>query len=168
MLTLLAKILGALNSGTRPLQLSLAVGFAFLIGMNGFVSLIGLTVIFLLFIIRCNLSLFLAMSAVFGVLSLAIAPLSAALGKSLLTDPSLEAFWTSLYNQYWFRIFEMNNTLELGAAIVSLLAFIPVALIANVLVIKYRVVFMDYVSKFKIVQTLKASKFYRIYEAVHG
>lgn len=168
MLTLLAKILGALNSGTRPLQLSLAIGFAFLIGMNGFGSLIGLAVIVLLFVIRCNLSIFLAMSAVFGVLSLAIAPLSAALGQSLLTNSSLESLWTELYNGYWFRIFELNNTLELGAAVLSLICFVPVVFVAHWLVLKYRVVFMDYVSKFKVVQTLKASKFYRIYETVHG
>ena len=168
MLTLLAKILGALSSDTRPLQLSLAFGFAFLIGFNGFLSLVGLAVIALLFIVRVNLSIFLAMSAVFGVLSLLLSPLTAGLGKSLLTEPTWAEMWTSLYNTYWFRVFELNNTLELGAAVFSLFAFVPVVVVAHWLVLKYRKVFMDWVSKFKVVQTLKASKFYRIYEAVHG
>lgn len=168
MITLLAKLLSALNSDTRPLQLSLAFGFAFLVGMNGFFSLIGLSVIVLLFFVRCNLSVFLGMSAVFGVLSLLVAPLSAALGESMLTDATLSGMWTEFYNTYWFRIFELNNTLELGAALISVIGFVPVILIAQWLVLKYRVIFMDYVSKFKVVQSLKASKFYRIYETVHG
>ena len=80
----------------------------------------------------------------------------------------MQATYIELYNQYWFRIFELNNTLVMGAAVSSVVLFIPMFLLSYFIVIKYRQALMAFVNKFKVVQTLKASKFYNIYQAVKG
>lgn len=168
MLSLIAKILKALNSDTRPSQIAIAIAFAFLVGFNGFTSVIGLGVIVCLFFIRCNLSIFIALSAVFALLSLMLSPLLSLVGESVLTASSLNSFWQDLYQTYWFRVFDLNNTLVMGNAVVSLIMLVPVYFIGYQLVVKYRNSIMAFVNKFKIVQTLKASKFYRLYSATQG
>ena len=168
MFSLIVKLLGALNSDTRPSQIAMSFVFAMIIGFNGFTSPLGLLVIVLLFAIRCNLSIFLAMSAVFGLLSLLLSPITQIVGEMLLTQASLVSLWTELYQTYWFRLASLNNTLVMGDLVVSIIMVIPMYFIAYRLVIKYRQSFMEYVNKFKVVQTLKASKFYRMYMATQG
>lgn len=168
MLTILAKLLSILNSDAAPSQISLAVTLAMLAGVNAYFSFFGLVAIGLLFVLRANVSAFLALSAVFALLSFAFAPVLSGIGESVLTNTSMQAVFTSLYNQQWFQLFALNNTLVMGSAIVSLILVVPVFLLANGMVIKYRAAMMTFVNKFKIVQTLKASKFYSIYQSVKG
>lgn len=168
MLTLLAKLLNVLNSDAAPSQIALAVAFAMLAGINSLFSFIGLIALFFVFILRVNLSAFIALFAVFSLVAIAFSTPMANIGESVLNYVSLQTTYTELYNQYWFRIFELNNTLVMGAAVSSIVLFIPMFLLSYFIVIKYRQALMAFVNKFKVVQTLKASKFYNIYQAVKG
>lgn len=168
MLTLLAKLLSILNSDATPAQLAIAITLAMLAGINGVFSFIGLIALFLLFVIRANISIFLALLAVFALLTLAFAPLLSMIGEAVLTNSGLTSLFTGLYNGYWFRLFQLNNTLVMGSALVSLVFVLPTFIVAKALVVKYRQAFMAFVNKFKVVQTLKASKFYQLYETVKG
>jgi uncharacterized protein (TIGR03546 family) len=166
MLTLLAKILGALNSDAEPIHIALAIAFAMLMGFNPTFGLIFFIGLFFVFALRVHFPTFLALYAVFATLAVILGPVLSLVGSVLLESSELQSMWIELYQTYWFRIFELNNSLVLGGAVVSIISFIPLMLVGRVLVIKYREVFMAYVNKFKIVQSLKASKFYRIYESV--
>lgn len=168
MLTVLAKLLSILNSDANPSQISLAITLAMLAGVNSYFSLLGLIAICLLFVLRANISAFLALSAVFALLSFALAPVLSSVGDGILTSQSMQPLFTSLYNQEWFQLFALNNTLVMGSAIVSLVLAVPVFFLSNIMVEKYRAAMMEFVNKFKIVQTLKASKFYNIYQSVKG
>jgi len=168
MLTLLAKLLNILNSDATPTQIALAIALAMIAGVNSLLSLLGLLAVFLVFVLRVNISAFIGLFAVFGLLSLAFAPVLSAIGEMLLTGDSLQQIFTAFYNQDWFRLFDLNNTLVFGSAVMSLLLFIPTFFLAKTLVIKYRLALMSFVNKFKVVQTLKASKFYQIYQTVKG
>ena len=168
MISFIAKLLSVLSSDTKPSQIALAVALALLIGFNGFLSIVGLVVILLIFIVRFNISMFLAMSAVFTVLALIVSPLTHQIGEALLTHPALNVTFTNLYQTYWFRLDELNHTVQMGELVASLILFIPVYLLSILLVNKYRSSFMAFVNKFKVVQSLKASKFYRIYSAAQG
>ena len=168
MLTLLAKLLKILNSDARPIQIALAIALAILAGINSLFSIIGLITLVSLFLLRANLSTYFALTAVFSLLSIALAPVLSGIGESVLTAPGLTPLFTDLYNQDWFRLFGFNNTLIMGSALVSILLFVPVLLASKQLVVKYRQALMAFVNKFKVVQTLKASKFYQIYESVKG
>ena len=168
MFTLLAKILSALNSDAEPHQIASAVALAMLAGFNPLVGGIGLLVLVLIFSLRVNLSTFIALFAVFSGLSLLLAPLMASIGEFLLLNEDWTELWTSFYQSYWFRLGDYNNTLTLGAAVLSLVLILPVFFVAHWMVIKYRAALMAFVDRFKVVQSLKASKFYQIYQTVHG
>ena len=168
MFTLLAKILSVLNSDAAPNQIATAVALAMVAGFNPILSLAGLLILILIISLRVNLATFFALFAVFGVLSLALGPLFALVGENLLTQASLQSFWTQLYQSYWFRLSALNNTHVMGSLLVSLVLYLPVFLIAKWAIVKYRAAFKAFVEKFKVIQSLKASKFYRIYETVHG
>lgn len=168
MLTLLAKLLNVLNSDAAPSQIALAVAFAMLAGINSLFSFIGLITLFFVFVLRVNLSAFIALFAVFSLVAVIFSTPLVNLGDSVLSIVSMQATYTELYNQYWFRIFELNNTLVMGAAVGSVILFIPLFLLSYFIVIKYRQALMAFVNRFKVVQTLKASKFYNIYQAVKG
>lgn len=168
MLTLLAKILSALNSDASPMQISLAVGLAMFAGFNPWLSVMGLLTLVLLFSLRANLSTFIALTAVFSGVALLIAQPMAAIGDVILTHPELQSVFTELYQTYWFRLAHLNNTLVMGAMVSSLVLFLPLLFLSRFLVLKYRQAFQVFVEKFKVVQSLKASKFYSIYQSVSG
>ena len=166
MLALLAKTLKALNSDASPIQLALALALAMLVAFNSLFSLLGVISIFFLFLLRVNFGAFFLGLAIFSILSLILNNAFISVGEQLLTSSELGNFWTALYQCYWFRLFELNNTLVMGALICSIVLFIPVTVFCRFLVIKYRESIMTFVNKFKVVQTLKASKFYQIYDTV--
>jgi len=165
--TLLAKILSALNSDAEPHQIASAIALAMVFGLNPTLSLMGLLVIVLLFSLRVNLSTFIALFAVFSGVAVLIAKPMHEVGLLVLNNESLQPLFTDWFQSYWFRVLELNNTLVMGAMVTSFVLFIPVWLIAKFLVNKYRAAFQAFVEKFKVVQSLKASKFYQVYQAVH-
>lgn len=166
MMTLLAKILKAFNSDARPIHIALGIGFALLIGFNSLFSLFGLIALIFLFVLRANWAVMFAMSAVFAGISILFDSSIASIGESLLTNPQWQSTLTALYQHEWIRLAKLNNTLVLGNAVISVIGFIPVVVLSQFLVQKYRDLLMAFVNKFKVIQSLKASKFYRIYQAV--
>lgn len=166
MLTLLAKILSALNSESEPKQIAWAAAFALVAGFNSTFSLLAVVSYMMICFLRVNLAIFFATFVLFSGLSVLLAPVFHLLGDALLNNEGLTSFWTGLYQGYWLRIFEYNNTKVLGGAVMSVILFVPMVALGQFIVIHYRHSIMAFINKFKIVQSLKASKFYRIYEAV--
>jgi len=166
MLDMLAKLLKILNSDAAPGQIALAFAFALIVGLTPFFSLHNLIVLFFVLVLRVNLSAFLLASAFFSLIAYLVNPASAALGEYLLTLPSLQEFWISLYQSELARVSRFNHTLLLGSLVVALLAFIPMLLISRKLVVVYREKFMAWFEKLRVVKFIKASRFYKIYTAL--
>ena len=165
MLNLLAQLLKALNSESAPGQIGLAVAFALWVAITPMWTLNNLLIFTLVLVLRVNLSAFFSALAAFSILALALDPISERLGTSLLQMSSLQPVWTSLYQQGIWRVLQFNNTLMLGGTVLALLAFLPVSLLTRMLVVQYRARLLVWIQKFKIVQALKASKFYQWYRA---
>lgn len=168
MLSILAKLLKALNSEASPAQIALALSMALVVALTPLFSWHNLLILLLALIIRVNLSAFFVGTAVFGILAIAVDPLSAMVGERLLTEPGLQAFWTDLYQHEFWRISGFNHTLVLGGLVLSLAAFVPVFFIAKVLVIKYRERLLVWVEKLWITKLIKGSKFYNLYMQIAG
>lgn len=168
MLSILAKLLKALNSEASPWQIALALCFALIVALTPTLSWHNAIVLLLALVIRVNLSAFFVGTAVFSILALAIDPLSASLGERLLNAPELQAFWTDLYQHPFWRISGFNHTLVLGGLVVSLLAFLPLFFIARILVMQYREKLLIWVEKLWIAKFIKGSKFYNIYMKIAG
>jgi uncharacterized protein (TIGR03546 family) len=90
------------------------------------------------------------------------------IGLAILTAKTLETIWTALYNITIFRLANFNNSIVMGSLIVSLILFVPVFLLSNMLINKYRDHILAWVRKTRIMQILKGSKLFQAYEAVSG
>ncbi len=168
MLTTLAKLFIALNSENSPKQISYAIALGMIIGLTPLFSLHNLVILFLAFVVRVHLGAFFAGWTVFSILGLLFAPLFASLGHGLLTLPALAGLWDTLYQSTFMQLAHFHHTTTLGSLLVSLIVFYPLVRLLNHLILKYRTHIMAYVLKFKIVQTLKASKVYKAYSQLQG
>jgi uncharacterized protein (TIGR03546 family) len=164
----LAKFLKILNSDAAPGQISLGFGFAMIAGLTPVISLHNLVVLFLVLVLRVNLSSFLLGFALFSGLSFALDPLFHRIGLTVLTAPALEGFWTALYNSTLWRLERFNNSVVMGSLIVSLSLFAPLVLIGNRLVQAYRDHILTWVKSTRLMQVFRLSKLHEYYETVSG
>ena len=166
MIHLLAKFLAILNSETNPGQISLAFCLSMVAGLTPVSSIHNLAVLFLVLILRVNLSAFILGTAFFTGLSFILDPLFHSAGLAILRAEPLVGLWTSWYNEPFLRITHFNNTIVMGSLALSLAAFIPLYFISNMLINKYRHIVLERIRKSKAMQMLKATGFYRIYEKI--
>ena len=166
MIKLLAKLLRVLNSETDPGQISLGLCFAMVVGLTPLVSLHNLFVLLLVFILRVNLSAFLLGLVLFTGVAYLLDPLFHQLGLAVLTASSLADLWTSLYQSVWWRLEHFNNSIVMGSLVFSVAMFVPVLLLLNFLIRRYRQHVMAWVQKSRIMQMFKASKLYQTYETL--
>ncbi len=166
MLRFLAKALKVLNSETDPGQISLALVLALVMGFTPFWSPHNLVVLFLVLVLRANLSTFILGLAFFGSLAFFLDPLFHRFGIVLLTADPFTGFWTTLYNTVPGRLDRINNTVVAGSLVLSLLFTVPVFLFFNLLIRKYRERVRGWVEKSRLAQAIKANRFYRIYQSV--
>ncbi len=168
MLRGLAKLLALLNSETDPVQISLAFCLAMVGGFTPVLSLHNVVVLLLVLVLRANLSAFILAWAVFSGLAFALDPAFHSIGLAILTAPALESLFTGLYNSTLWRLENFNNSIVMGSLVVSLVSFVPMLLLGNMLIRRYRETFLRWVEKSRLMVFFKASKFYGIYAKVAG
>jgi len=166
MLTILAKIFKILNSETAPLQISLALCFAMVAGLTPLWSLHNILVLLLVLLLRVNLATFVLAWVGFAGLAYLLDPVFHGLGYTILTSASLQPLWTALYNSTLWRLTNFNNSLLMGSLVVSIVLFIPLFFVSRLIILKYREHILAWVMKSRLMQALKASKFYQIYQTV--
>jgi uncharacterized protein (TIGR03546 family) len=168
MIKMIANLLKILNSDADPSQISLALGFALLSGLLPFFSPATLVILFIVFILRVNLSAYLLGTAFFSGLAYLLDPLLHRIGLALLTAAPLEGLWTALYNSTLWRIQRFNNSVVMGGLVFGMLCFVPLVLLSNALVRRYREHVLAWVRKTRLMQAITASKFYEMYTKVSG
>jgi uncharacterized protein (TIGR03546 family) len=168
MISTIAKILKVLNSETAPGQISLALCFALIVGLTPLYSLHNLLVLLLILFLRVNLSTFIVGWIFFSGIAYILDPIFHRIGLALLTTASMEGLWTSLYNITIFRFLKFNNSIVMGSVLFSLVFFLPVYFLSNILINKYRDNILAWVRKTRLMQLLKGSKLFQAYETVSG
>ncbi|MFO7604922.1 MAG: TIGR03546 family protein [Desulfurivibrionaceae bacterium] len=168
MLKLIARLLKVLNSENDPGQISLGFCFAMIIGLTPLMTLHNILVIFLVCILRANLSAFLLGFMVFTGIAYLLDPLFDRLGLVLLTADPLEPLWTSMYNLTLFRLESFNNSIVMGSLVFSLVLFIPMYFLFNLLIVKYRDHLLSWIQKSRVMKFFMASKFYQVYKSITG
>lgn len=165
MLRAAAKLLTVLNSEAAPGQISLAAAFSLIVGLTPFWSLHNLVVLFLVLLLRVNLSAFLLGTAFFSGVAYLLDPLFHRLGLAVLTAPSLEGTWTALYNSTLWRIERFNNSIVMGSVLVSLALFVPTVLALNWAIRRYRERVLATVKQWRVVQAFTATRFFQLYRS---
>ncbi|WP_108124574.1 TIGR03546 family protein [Saccharospirillum mangrovi] len=164
MLTLFLKLLRTLNSEAGPWQISFAAGLALIIGLTPVMSLHNVLILLFAFVFRVNLATFFALWAIFSGFAYLLDPLFDRLGYQWLMAPGMADFWTGLYQNDFWQLTRFNHTVTLGSLAVSLVLFVPVVLLFRYSVVGYRAKVMPTLERIKIVQALKASKLYDLYQ----
>ena len=168
MIKMIAKFLKVLNSETEPGQISLAFCLAMILGLTPLMSLHNLVVILLMLLVRVNLSACILGWIFFSGIAYILDPLFNLIGLAVLTSKGLEGLWTSLYNITLFRLAKFNNSIVMGSFLFSLIFFIPLYLLSNQGIRKYRVYVLEWVQKTRLMKAFKANKLYKAYQAVSG
>ncbi|OUR75491.1 hypothetical protein A9Q75_17720 [Colwellia psychrerythraea] len=168
MLTLLAKLLHALNSDSSIRQIALAIALGFIVGLSPILTLHNIVIIFFVLIIRVHLGSFILAVGFFSGMSYLLSPVIVQVGESLLTQPTLTDLFTSLYQLSLFKLAHWHHTYVLGAFVLGAVLSAPIYFISKFIIEKYRVHIMTFFEKFRIVKALKASKFYSVYSSFAG
>ena len=166
MLRMVLKLFKALNSEASPWQLDFAIAFGLVVGLTPLLSLHNVLLVLMVFMLRVNLSAFFLATGFFTGLAYLLDGVSVSVGEAILTNPSMQSFWTSLYQSEFWQLTHFHHTLTLGSLVVALILFAPVAILSKYLIVTYRHRVMAWMGKLKVVQMLKATKFYGLYGAL--
>ena len=160
MITQIIKFIRVLGSEASPIQISMGLALAMIVGFTPLLSLHNILVIFVLLVFRINLAAFLLALAVFSGFAYLLDPLFHSLGLSLLQNEAMQTTWIDMYNSTFWRVTHFNNTVLFGGLVVSLLAFIPFVVLMNVLIHRYRDHVLVYLQKSKFMTYLQNSKMF--------
>lgn len=163
MLTLLAKLFHALNSDSSIRQIALAIAMGFVVGLSPLLTLHNIVIICIALIIRVHFGSFILAVGFFSGLSYLLSPVIVFVGEYLLTSEALNEIFTTLYQTTLFKLAHWHHTYVLGALILGISLCIPLYFFSKFFIEKYRIHIMKFFEKFRIIQALKASKFYRLY-----
>lgn len=168
MLGMLARLLKALNSESGPWAIAWAFVLGMIMGLTPLFSLHNLVILFLAMSLRVNFSGFLLAWIFFSGLAYLFDPVADWIGEALLQADALQGLWVSLYENPVARLLQFNHTITLGSLVFAL-AFAPAWLfISYYLIINYRQRVQAWFVKLKVVQALKGSKFWGVYQRVNG
>jgi len=163
MLTLLAKLLQALNSENSSRQIAAAIALALFFGLAPVVSLQSILVIFLVLFLKVHLATFIVFAGLFSGVGYLLSKVTIATGEALLTSASLQGLFASLYQLDIFKLTHLHHTYNLGAWVIGLVIMLPCYFIAKALVDKYRTHIKAFFEQLYIVKVLKATKVFRLY-----
>lgn len=163
MLRTIARLLRVLNSETEPTRISLAFAFAMAAGLTPLLGLHNLVILFLVLVLRVNLSAFILGFFFFSGAAYALDPLFHRIGLWALTSEAPRGLWTALYNITFFRAFRFYNSILMGSLLFSVVAFVPFVLASNRLILKYREHVLVWVRRTRLMRFFKATKLYGLY-----
>ena len=166
MISSILSLFKALNSDTGPWSIAFGIAFGMIVGFTPFWSFHNIVIIFIAFLFRIHLGTFWIAVAAFTALSYLFDPLFAQTGESILQNESWVPLWTQLYQSDFWRFTRFNNTVVMGSFAVSLIIFIPVCILSKVLIVRYRQHILSYINRLKIVEVLKGSRLYSMYNNV--
>ncbi len=157
------KLFTLLNSETSAWQLAFGASFGMLLGFTPFLGLHTVFVVFFLLALRVNISFALLFWGVCSGLAYWFDSSFHQLGWSILNAPALNDWFTAAYNHPVWRWSQFNNTVMMGSFVAALLVFFPLALVMKWLVDRYRVHLRARLEKMRIVQALKASRWFNTF-----
>jgi uncharacterized protein (TIGR03546 family) len=163
----ISKLIKILRSAASPGQIAGGFVLGMVLGLTPLWKLHNLITVILLVILNVNISMALFSFAIFSGIAYLIDPLFHGLGYFLLADArGLKGLWTAMYNMPILALSNFNNTVVMGSLVSSLILVTPVFLMTKKGVVLYRERIDSRIQKAKIMQALKSSKLYSLYETV--
>ncbi|RUO80756.1 DUF2062 domain-containing protein [Idiomarina tyrosinivorans] len=168
MLTLIAKLLRALNSETSPWALAMAVVLGMIMGLTPLWRVHNVIILLAALLFRINLTAFLLSFAVFSGLAYLFDPLFHDVGLAVLEAPSWQGIYQAIYQTAIGRLTQFYHTITMGSVICSLL-FAPIlAVVTYFIVVNYRRRIQAWFNKLRVVRAIQASRIWQIYTGLRG
>jgi uncharacterized protein (TIGR03546 family) len=165
-MVLLAKLFKALNSDSSAWQLAFGFALGMVMGLTPLLGLHSLILLFVVLFFRVNITGFLVSWAAFSVLTIPLRVLLSDLGEGLLVYEGLQSIWTALYSSYLGQLSQFYHTLTLGSLLTSVILFPFILIGSKKLVEQYRLIFMQWINQWRVVQFIKGSNFYQLYRTI--
>ncbi len=164
-LKIISKIFRILNAEATPRQIAGGVALGMIIGLTPTFSLHNVVVVFLIMVIRVNLTAAILSMFAFDLVGFALDPLSDWLGYSILISTTLRPVWVEAYNASVIPFTHFNNTVVMGSVVISLILLYPVFLSTQYGVVRYRTDLAAKFQQWRIVKAIKMSRFYKYYQS---
>lgn len=158
MISAFPKLIRLLSSDIEPAQLSLGICLGFVVGLSPVISIQTLLAVVLLIILRANLSVLMLAAGLISIVAYVLDPLLLSIGRSVLSIAELNPLFTEMYNNSFWYLLRFNNTVNMGSLVISLVAFIPLFLLSNLLIKKYRVTVEKHWKSSRLFQYMSQSK----------
>ena len=143
------KIFKALNSAQQPWQVTLSITLGMIAGLTPLSGTQTLFILFIVFLLNIHIGLFFAASALFAGIGYLLDPVMEGFGYTLLHLEPMQELYTTWYNIGLIRLSHFNNTLMMGATVISLLLAVPLFLILNIVISLYRDKIANFLNKSK-------------------
>ncbi len=166
-MTALLKLFKLINSEDSPKQISVAIMLAFIVALLPLFSGAKWLVLLAVFLLRIHLSTFFLFLALFGLLVYPADPSLNQLGFWLLSDETTLSIIKPIALSSVGEFLALNNTLALAALLSAIVLSYPVYRLALLLIARYRIHLLPIVQKMQVVQMLKASRVYQLYEKIN-
>ena len=168
-LEILAKLLKILRSAASPNQIAAGFIIGMIIGLTPLWTLHNLILFILVVILNVNIATAIFAFIIFSGIAYLLDPLFHSFGYFILVDLSfLKSLWTTLYNIPVIALSKYNNTVVMGSLVTALLLCPPVLFLVKRGIIYYRDHIDSKIQKWKIVQVVKGSKIYNIYQKIRN
>lgn len=164
-LKFLQTLLRALNSDGTPGQVAMGMAVGLCFGLTPLAALHNLLVLAVAMLTTLSFpGVFVGwvLATPFGFL---LDPLFDRIGMALLTNEALAPLFTWVVNTPVIALSRMNNSVVLGSFVAWLVLLLPSYLVFKVLVRRYRADVYAHVQKWKVVQVVRHSKAYELYES---
>ncbi len=144
---------------------SIAVGFAcgLILGFAPVFSLQTLLVIFVILLFRVQAGAAFASAFFFAFIAWILDPVFDSVGSVILEMDVFSGIFTTLYNMPIIPFTKFNNSIVMGAGIVSIILSPFIYVISKKMIVKYRVTVVKRLEKTKFWKAVKATSFYKWY-----
>ena len=154
----------ALNSDGTPGQvgMGMAIGLAF--GLTPLLSLHNLVILAVAMLTTVSFPGVMLGWAVGVPIGFLLDPLFDQVGMAILMSDATAPFFTWVVNTPVIALSGLNNSITLGSLVVWFILILPAFFLFRALVARYRVHVLAYVQRWRVVQVVKSSKLWSVYE----
>ncbi len=152
-----------LNSDTGTISLAMGMTCGFILGMTPSLSLHSLIIFLILFFFRIQIGAALVMAFFFKFVAFILDPAFHAVGSKMLELPSLQGFYTTLYNMPLIPFTRFNNSIVMGSAVITFILSPFVFIMSRIFIVKYRATVVARFKETKLWKAIEATKFYQWY-----
>lgn len=150
----LRQLVGVLTAHDSTRQIAAGATLGVLLGLTPKGCLLALGLVIALGALRVNKAAGLASAAVFSAIAPLLDSLTHQIGLTILMQPSLDGFFTALYEAPLGPWIGFHNTVTLGSFLVGLYLSYPIYLATRVALDKLRPVLVRWIMRYKIARAL--------------